>query len=151
MHSKSPIVNVAETSWNTFGEQARSVMQQSIVTDVIFLCGPGSSSGKALGLRARWPGFHPWCRRSEDFSSLLRVQTGSGVHSTSYKMSTVTENFPGGKGGRATLPLSSALQSMTGSSTRVPRAACGPRASFVRPGKGISQNTMRYEYWSLSH
>ena len=27
----------------------------------------------------------------------------------------------------------------------------GPRASFVRPGKGISQNTMRYEYWSLSH
>ena len=27
-----------------------------------------------------------------------------------------------------------------GSSTR------GPRASFVRPGKGISQNTMRYEY-----
>ena len=32
-----------------------------------------------------------------------------------------------------------------------PRAACGPRARFVRPGKGISQNTMRYEYWSLSH
>ena len=27
-----------------------------------------------------------------------------------------------------------------GSSTR------GARASFVRPGKGISQNTMRYEY-----
>ena len=27
-----------------------------------------------------------------------------------------------------------------GSSTR------GPGASFVRPGKGISQNTMRYEY-----
>ena len=27
-----------------------------------------------------------------------------------------------------------------------PRAACGPRASFMRPGKGISQNTMRYEY-----
>ena len=25
-----------------------------------------------------------------------------------------------------------------------------PRACFVRPGKGISQNTMRYEYWSLS-
>ena len=33
-----------------------------------------------------------------------------------------------------------------GSSTRGPRATCGPRASFVRPGKGISQNTMRYEY-----
>ena len=24
-------------------------------------------------------------------------------------------------------------------------------ASFVRPGNGISQNTMRYEYWSLNH
>ena len=33
-----------------------------------------------------------------------------------------------------------------GVSTRGPRAACGPRASFVRPGKGISQNKMRYEY-----
>ena len=33
-----------------------------------------------------------------------------------------------------------------GSSTHGPRAACGPRASFVRPRKGISQNTMRYEY-----
>ena len=33
-----------------------------------------------------------------------------------------------------------------GSSTRGPRAACGPPASFVRPGKGISQNTMRYDY-----
>ena len=32
-----------------------------------------------------------------------------------------------------------------GSSIRGPRAACGPRATFVRPGKGISQNTMRYE------
>ena len=32
------------------------------------------------------------------------------------------------------------------SSTRGQRAACGPRASFVRPGKGISQNTMRYKY-----
>ena len=29
-----------------------------------------------------------------------------------------------------------------GSSTRGPRAACRPRASFVLPGKGISQNTM---------
>ena len=33
-----------------------------------------------------------------------------------------------------------------GSSTRGPRATCGPRASVVRPGKGISQNTMSYEY-----
>ena len=33
-----------------------------------------------------------------------------------------------------------------GSSTRGLRAACGPRASFVRPEKSISQNTMRYEY-----
>ena len=38
-----------------------------------------------------------------------------------------------------------------GSSTRGPRAACGPRASFVQPGKGTSQNTKRYEYLSLSH
>ena len=33
-----------------------------------------------------------------------------------------------------------------GSSTRGPRAACGPRTSFVRPGDGISQNAMLYEY-----
>ena len=33
-----------------------------------------------------------------------------------------------------------------GSSTRGPRATCGPRASFVWPGKGISLYTMRYEY-----
>ena len=33
-----------------------------------------------------------------------------------------------------------------GSSTRGPRAACGPPAGFVRPGKGISQSTMSYEY-----
>ena len=32
------------------------------------------------------------------------------------------------------------------SSTRGPLAVCGLRASFVRPGKGTSQNTMRYEY-----
>ena len=28
-------------------------------------------------------------------------------------------------------------------------SACGPRASFVRPGKSISQNTMRYEILKL--
>ena len=32
---------------------------------------------------------------------------------------------------------------MHGSSTRGPRAACGPRTSFVRPGKGISQNNLQ--------
>ena len=50
-------------------------------------------------LRAGQPGFDPGCRRGRDFSSLLRVQTGPGVHSASYKMSTGC--FPGGKGGRA--------------------------------------------------
>ena len=50
-------------------------------------------------LRAGLPGFDPGCRRGGDFSSLLRVQTGSGVHSASYKMSTGV--FPGDKGGRA--------------------------------------------------
>ena len=33
-----------------------------------------------------------------------------------------------------------------GSSTRGPRADCGPRVIFVWPGKGLSQITMRYEY-----
>ena len=50
-------------------------------------------------LRAGRPGFDPGCRRGGDFSSLFRVQTGPGVHSASYKMS--TGGFPGGKGGRA--------------------------------------------------
>ena len=56
---------------------------------------------KRLGawLRAGRPGFDPGCRRGGDFSSLLRVQTGPGVHSTSYKIS--TGDFHGGKGGRA--------------------------------------------------
>ena len=35
---------------------------------------------------------------------------------------------------------------LQGSSTRGPRAACGPRASIVWPGKGISQSTMHHEY-----
>ena len=30
MHSKSPVVNLAEPSWNTFGEQVNSCVQQSI-------------------------------------------------------------------------------------------------------------------------
>ena len=32
-----------------------------------------------------------------------------------------------------------------GSSTRGQRAAAGPQASFVWPGKSISQNTIRYD------
>ena len=39
-------------------------------------------------LRAERPGFDPGCRRDGDFSPLFRVQTGPGVYSTSYKMST---------------------------------------------------------------
>ena len=46
-----------------------------------------------------WPGFDPRYWRGGDFSSLLRVQTVLGVHSTSYKMS--TEGFTWGKGGQA--------------------------------------------------
>ena len=44
-------------------------------------------------LRAGQPGFDPGCRRGGDFSSFLRVQTGPGVDSASYKMSTGA--FPG--------------------------------------------------------
>ena len=50
-------------------------------------------------LRAEWPGFEPGFRRGGDFSSHLRVQTGRGVHSASYKIS--TGGLLGGKGGRA--------------------------------------------------
>ena len=45
-------------------------------------------------LRAGGPGFDPGCRRGGDFSLLLRVQTGPGFYSTSYKMS--TGGFPRG-------------------------------------------------------
>ena len=38
-------------------------------------------------LRAGWPGLDPGFGGGEDYSSLLRVQTGPGVHSASYKMS----------------------------------------------------------------
>ena len=47
-----------------------------------------------------WAGqlrFDPKCQRGGDFSSLLRVRPGPGVHSASYKMS--TRDFPWGKGG----------------------------------------------------
>ena len=56
--------------------------------------GPGSSSGKVLGYGLDGPGSIPGVG---DFSSLLRVQTGPGVDSTSYKMS--TGDFPRGKTG----------------------------------------------------
>ena len=49
------------------------------------------------------PGFDPWCRKFGDFHSLLCVQSGPGVHSASYKMSTLC--FFRGKGGRAYLFL----------------------------------------------
>ena len=48
---------------------------------------PGGSSGKLDG-----PGSIPGVGGGGDFSSLLHIQTGPGVHSIS---------FPGGKGGRA--------------------------------------------------
>ena len=50
-------------------------------------CGPGSSIGKVLGYGLGWHRFNPGCRRGGDFSSLLHVQTGPGIHSASYKMS----------------------------------------------------------------
>ena len=62
-------------------------------------CGPGSSSGKVLGYGLNDPGSIPGVGGGGDFSSLLCVQTGSEVHSASYKMS--TGSFPRGKGGRA--------------------------------------------------
>ena len=49
--------------------------------------GPGGSSGKALGYGLDGPGLIPGVGGGGDFTSLLRVQTGPGVHSISYKMS----------------------------------------------------------------
>ena len=43
-------------------------------------------------------GWTVWGRRGGDFSSLLRIHTGPGVHPASYKMS--SRAFPGGKGDR---------------------------------------------------
>ena len=57
-------------------------------------CGSGGSSSKALGYELDGPGSIPGVGGGGDFSSLLRVQTGPGVHSTSYKMS--TGEFPWG-------------------------------------------------------
>ena len=54
--------------------------------------GQYSTSARWLKRQDAWlwagrPGFDPGCRRGGDFTSLLHVQTGPGVHSTSYKMS----------------------------------------------------------------
>ena len=51
-------------------------------------CGPGSYSGKVLGYKLDGPGSIPDVGVGGDLSLLLRVQTGLGVHSASYKMST---------------------------------------------------------------
>ena len=70
-------------------------------------CGPGGSSGKALSYGLDGPGSIPGVGGGGDFSSLLRVQTGPGVHSASYKMSTGGKRRP--SVGLATLPLPSAV------------------------------------------
>ena len=57
---------------------------------VIILCGPGSSVGIAIELRAGRSGIESQRRR--DFPP---VQTGPGAHPASCKMGTVS--FPGGK------------------------------------------------------
>ena len=59
-------------------------------------CGAGSSSGKALVYGLNGLGSFPAVGGGGDFSSLLCVQTGSGVQSASYKMS--TEGLAQGKG-----------------------------------------------------
>ena len=58
---------------------------------------PGGSSGKALGYVLDGPGSIPGVGGVVIFS-LLRVQAGPGVHSTSYIMS--TGRLPRGKDGR---------------------------------------------------
>ena len=48
----------------------------------------GQVAQAARCLAVGWTdGFGPGCRRGGDFTLLLRVQTGPGVHSTSCKMS----------------------------------------------------------------
>ena len=49
-------------------------------------CNNKDQVAQAARLWAGQPAFDPGCRRDRDFSSFLRVQTGPGVHSTSYKM-----------------------------------------------------------------
>ena len=66
------------------------LMKISCFITTVYTKRPGDSSGKALGYGLDGLGSIP----SGDFSSLLRVQTGPGVHSSSYKMS--TGEFPRG-------------------------------------------------------
>ena len=113
--------------------------------------------------------FHMWvgCSRSMDtkvypLSTQLILLRGRGLASRfyrkyrekpqtfhlSYSSSTVSK----GKGGNGwNFQILQFFRLGQGSSTSGPRAACGPPVCFVRPGKAISQNTKRYEYWSLSH
>ena len=56
------------------------------------MCGPGSSGSKVLDYGLDGQGSIPGVG---NFSSLLHVQTGPGVHSASYKMS--KRDFPGVK------------------------------------------------------
>ena len=64
---------------------------------LIFLCYTVAEEAQVLKQESTWlragrQGFDPGCRRRGDFSSLLCIQTGPGVHLTFYKISTVA--FP---------------------------------------------------------
>ena len=77
--------------------KVREVLDQFLLNltySVFFTNGPGNSNGKALGYGLHGPGPDHGSWRGADFSSSLRVRTGPGVHSVSYKMSI------GGKAGR---------------------------------------------------
>ena len=65
-------------------EYAYGICPSRIGRNLLFL-----SSQKQQGClgRAGWPRFNSGCLRGGVFCSLLRVQTGPGVHSTCYKMS----------------------------------------------------------------
>ena len=71
-----------------FLDYARFAFNYSIILSSTVICGPGSSSGKALGYGLDGPGSILGVGGGGDFYSLVRVQTGPAVHSASYKMST---------------------------------------------------------------
>ena len=54
---------------------------------------------QGIWLWTGWSGFDPRCRRGGDFSLLLCVQTGPGMHSASCRNE--YQGFPGGKDGQA--------------------------------------------------
>ena len=62
------------------------MQDENLTSPTNYNCRPGSSSGKALDYGLDGLGSIPGVRGVE--ISLLRVQTGPGVHSASYKMST---------------------------------------------------------------